>query len=62
MSQYTPMNQVSHIPSLNRTITDQEYLRILDFADKIGIEQGFLQEGPCADESFIPPFDGEGLE
>lgn len=62
MNQYTPMNQVACIPSLNRTITDQEYLRILDFAEKIGIEQGFLQEGPCADESFIPPFDGEGLE
>ncbi|MDE7351487.1 MAG: radical SAM protein [Acetatifactor sp.] len=61
MNQYTPMKQVSHIPSLNRPVTDQEYRRILDFADKIGIEQGFLQEGACADESFIPPFDGEGL-
>lgn len=62
MNQYTPLEQVSHIPSLNRRITEQEYRRVLDFAEKIGIEQGFLQEEECADESFIPSFNGEGLE
>lgn len=61
MNQYTPLPHVSHIPALNRRVTDEEYGRVLDFAERIGIEQGFLQEGETAQESFIPAFDGEGL-
>lgn len=61
MNQYTPMPHVSDIPLLNRPVTEQEYARVLDFADKIGIEQGFVQEGGTAEESFIPEFSGEGL-
>lgn len=61
MNQYTPMPHVSDIPLLNRPVTEQEYARVLDFADKIGIEQGFVQEGGTAEESFIPDFSGEGL-
>lgn len=61
MNQYTPLQQVAAIPELNRTVTDREYEKILNFADKIGIERGFMQEGQTAMESFIPEFDGEGL-
>lgn len=61
MNQYTPLKQVARIPALNRKVTEEEYRRILDFAECIGIEQGFYQEGETADESFIPTFDGEGL-
>ena len=61
MSQYTPMPHVSDIPSLNRTVTTEEYERVLSFAEKIGIHQGFMQEGEVATESFIPAFNGEGL-
>lgn len=61
LSQYTPLPHVTDIPELNRVITDTEYDNILSFAEKIGIENGFLQEGGVARESFIPPFDGEGL-
>lgn len=61
MNQYTPMAQVSGFPDLNRPVTPAEYRRVLDFADKIGIEQGFFQEGGTVSESFIPKFDGEGL-
>lgn len=56
MNQYTPMQQTSHIPGLNRRVTDDEYKRVLDFAETIGIEQGFIQEGCTAEESFIPSF------
>lgn len=62
MNQYTPLPHVAAFPELNRAITSLEYERILDFADKIGIEQGYMQEGGAAAESFIPLFDGEGLE
>lgn len=61
MNQYTPLQQIAAIPELNRTVTDREYEKILNFADKIGIERGFMQEGQTAMESFIPEFDGEGL-
>lgn len=61
MNQYTPMASQKLPPELNRKITDEEYDKILTFADKIGIEQGFYQEGDTARESFIPAFDGEGL-
>lgn len=61
MNQYTPLEHVAHIPQLNRRVTPEEYERVLAFADKIGIEQGYMQEGPTALESFIPEFDGEGL-
>lgn len=61
MNQYTPLPHVSSCPELARTISPAEYEKILDFADKIGIEQGYMQEGGTASESFIPAFDGEGL-
>lgn len=61
MNQYTPLPHVAAFPELNREITAPEYQKILDFADKIGIEQGYMQEGGTAAESFIPSFNGEGL-
>lgn len=61
MNQYTPLPHVADIPELNRTISPETYAKILSFADQIGIENGFMQEGETAKESFIPAFDGEGL-
>ena len=61
MNQYTPLPQVADIEELNRTVTPEEYDRVLRFAERIGIEQGFRQEGSAASESFIPEFDERGL-
>lgn len=61
MNQYTPLAHVANLTPLNRRVTPDEYARILKFAEAIGIENGFLQEGETADESFIPAFDYEGL-
>ena len=66
MNQYTPLPHLEQLPEpersqLQHTVTPEEYIRVLDFACRIGIEQGFRQEGQTAAESFIPPFDGEGL-
>lgn len=60
MNQYTPMPDV-YVDELHRRITTTEYEKILNFADKIGIRNGFMQEGNTSLESFIPPFDYEGL-
>ena len=61
MSQYTPLPQASGFPELNRRVTPEEYERLLLFAERIGIRNGFRQEGSASEESFIPEFDGRGL-
>jgi len=61
MNQYTPLKQVKDIEKLNRKITVKEYDKLVDFAIDIGVENGFIQEGKTAQESFIPAFDCEGV-
>ncbi len=61
MNQYTPLSAVEKYPELNRRITEEEYEEIVDYAIDLGIENGFVQEGETAEESFIPDFDGEGV-
>lgn len=61
MNQYTPLENVSAYPELNRKVTDEEYEEVVDYAIGLGVEQGFIQEGETAEESFIPAFDGEGV-
>lgn len=61
MNQYTPLPHVAQIPELNRKVTQDEYDRVVNFAIAIGIENAFIQEGETAEESFIPPFDMEGV-
>lgn len=61
MNQYTPLPHVASIPELNRSVTQEEYQRVVSFAEKIGIQNGFIQEGSAVGDSFIPEFDGEGI-
>ena len=61
MNQFTPLPQLEKYPELNRRVTDAEYEALLAYADRIGIVNGFIQEGETAKESFIPEFDGEGV-
>ena len=59
MNQYTPM---PGMPSpLNRRVSRDEYSELCDYAVKIGLKNGFVQELGTADESFIPPFDLSGV-
>lgn len=61
MNQYTPTPKVEHDPLLSRKVTVREYERLIDYAISIGLQNGFIQEGETAKESFIPAFDGEGV-
>ena len=61
MNQFTPLAESSLPEELTRPVTEAEYEKILSFAERIGIEQGFYQEGGTAKKSFIPPFDLEGI-
>ena len=61
MNQYTPLPHVASYTELTRRVTEEEYDEVVDFAIELGIENGFVQEGETAEESFIPEFDGEGV-
>ncbi len=63
MSQYTPMKHINgdKYKELTRSLTNGEYSFIVNYAIKIGIKNGFMQEGTAAEESFIPEFDNEGV-
>lgn len=62
MNQYTPMKGIEEkYPELGEKVSENEYDELVDYAIDIGIENGFIQEGETAKESFIPSFDGEGL-
>lgn len=61
MNQYTPLPHVAAYPELNRRVTDREYNAVIDYALERGLENGFIQEGGTAEESFIPEFDNFGV-
>ena len=62
MNQYTPVREFGEFKELNRKVTKREYEKVLDTAVEMGIQNGFIQEGETASESFIPEFDYEGVE
>ena len=61
MNQYTPLPGMEKWPEINRKVTRREYDCLLDYAVELGVENGFIQEGGTAEESFIPAFDCEGI-
>ena len=61
MNQYTPMPTMKDDPQLSRKVTDREYERLINYAISLGLNNGFIQEGETAKESFIPEFNGEGV-
>ncbi len=69
MNQYTPVvahaaqaddararTALERCPELAETVPPEEYEELLSFADDIGVEDYFWQEGETCSESFIPPF------
>ncbi|HAT02974.1 MAG TPA: radical SAM protein [Oribacterium sp.] len=61
MHQFTPFPRLAKYPEINRRVTKREYARLLDFTLNLGVENAFIQEGSVAKESFIPDWNGEGL-
>lgn len=62
MRQYTPMPQVRGFPELDRSVTEEEYKEIVDYACFLGMKQVYVQTEDCDRESFIPAFDYRGVE
>lgn len=63
MNQYTPTENINAdlFPELRRKVSREEYDEVVEHAENIGVEYGFVQDGGTADESFIPEFDFSGV-
>ena len=64
MNQYTPVmspQSLERFPELAERVSDADYEQLLDHADALGMEDYFWQQGPAAEESFIPNWDCTGV-
>ncbi len=61
MSQYTPCGKASDYPTINRKLSEREYDMVLDYAEKLGFENVFIQEIDSSSTDFIPAFDLSGV-
>jgi len=59
MSQYSPQYRAKQIPLLARTISASEYKAVLNLVDRIGLENGWVQE-MGAPGNYLPDFEREG--
>lgn len=59
MSQYFPAHRASRISSLSRTVSPSEYSEVVKLVDRLGLENGWLQE-MGASESYLPDFRRQG--
>ena len=56
------MPQAAGDALLCRKVTKREYEKLVRHALDLGITQGYVQEGEAAKESFIPAWNGEGVD
>ena len=62
MRQYIPCGKTVLYPEINRPLTTAEYDEVESYLFNSTIEDGFVQETGCADDTFIPAFDGTGVK
>jgi putative pyruvate formate lyase activating enzyme len=55
MSQYSPQHEARYINTLARTITKKEYDDVMEIFDKLGFENGWVQQLESAD-NYLPDF------
>ncbi len=60
MRQYTPPKNCA-FNEIARAVTEDEYNEVVNYALMCGIKNIFLQDGESVSESFIPPFNYEGV-
>lgn len=60
MSQYTPSPDLP--PPLNRRVTASEYRELVDYAERLGVKNAFIQDASSASECYIPAFDNTGIK
>lgn len=62
MNQYTP-NEACRAAGgdLSHPLDEDDYETVLDYADALGFEHMWWQQGGTVSESFVPPFDATGV-
>jgi putative pyruvate formate lyase activating enzyme len=55
MSQYSPQYKACDYPGINRTLTEDEYDEITDYALDLGLANAFIQELE-SQEHYLPDF------
>jgi len=58
MSQYFPAHHAPRISSLSRTLSEAEYSEVIKLVDRLGLENGWLQEMGASD-SYLPDFESD---
>ncbi len=61
MNQYTPVNNLSSYPEINKPLNQKHYESLIDYCLSLGIKNAFIQEEGTVSESFIPDFDLRGV-
>lgn len=61
MSQYTPCGKAGEYPTINRTLSEREYDIVLNHAEKLDLENVFIQERDSSSTDFIPDFNLTGI-
>ena len=56
MSQYYPCHRAAQFPQIDRRLTQDEYGRVLDEMDRLGLQNGFVQELSSAEPGYTPDF------
>jgi len=59
MSQYFPAHRAPRILSLSRTVSASEYSEVTELVDRLGLENGWVQELGASD-NYLPDFEREG--
>ena len=57
MRQYFPTHRACEYPELSRKLTTLEYNKVIEYAEKLGIVNGYSQEKSSAKEEYVPDFD-----
>lgn len=60
MSQFTPNNNCS-IPELQKTVSEEEYNKAVDYMYLCGMENAYVQDFSSAKKEYTPPFDLSGV-
>lgn len=57
MAQYFPTHKALDDKTLNRKITKEELDSVLEYAESIGLKNGYVQELGSHEEEYVPKFD-----
>ncbi|HEY8892884.1 MAG TPA: radical SAM protein [Clostridium sp.] len=61
MNQYTPMQDLSEYPEINKVLNPNHYETLINYCLDLGITKCFIQENGTSSKAFIPKFDLSGV-